>query len=813
MPIRTPRLIAAPALILALVSCAALQASQHHRAAKKAEAAGDLDRAARAYEAAAAAAPKNLAYQEDYDAARSAAVGAHAEVARAAEQDGEHAAALAEWKKAIALHPTNPALKARAELAKLRTKRSEPIEFYHATRKLAAALPKDSGTQKALARARDDATKYYIRLAETYADAGAAGPAYEHYQKAHEVDPKHEVFAGSMFRVTKAKHFENVGDQHMKDGDRLAAYRAYEEALTAANLPQLRRKLEVAKRAAGGVLEQLAQARSFEAAEQWEDAAEIYTLLLDRRDAPADMEGAAKIARAKSAQLRLERARAFAERDVLEQAQASLTMALEHTDGDEHITGLLQAGLDALQAGDPKKAKAKFDEAAASNGTLQSVKVARIILQASARALYTDVTAMAQRDPAAAMVRIEKLAPFKKSLPGYGKLRRSLVKSAFMALLDQAESKAAAGDVEAAAELLSTALEVARAPKKIRAPLLAGCHALRSGDYATAEAAFSAVLAKDKRSRIARTGQRIASERRLATLRKQADDAVAVDDTIRAAAAYRQILELKPDDVASTNALAGLRDRLIEASVVAAQEHLQDGRPGTAYVYFKRVLDLEPAHPAANQGVTQAIAGFDIRESPLAWVAPVKRSAGVGDKCAGAEEDLRERLILYLTRTRKLGAEFLQRAQTVAVDGNERPQPTVALRATLERCDVSATGGSLVSSMKLVIGPEVVFGAKVKGVFDKSSVPKDELEDGLDVDRVLDGTLNEAARGVAARVRENAKKLQAWRIIEARARIRAGDGEGAARAYATFRMGEDRLSTAERGALRDLERFILNRFR
>ncbi len=805
--------MALAASLVVLSACATLNARKHISAGQKAETAGDLDGAARSYKAAADAAPKNASYKERYRAARKVAVKAHAKKARAAEKKRKYKKALAHWRDAIALHPKSATLKARAELAELRTRRSEPIEFYRATKRLANALPKDRGTQKALRRARADAVKYYVRLAETYADAGAVAQAYTAYEKAHAVHPEHEVFRGSMYRVTKAKHYEVLGDAKMKAGDRLAAFKAYEEALTAANLPQLRRKMQNAKRAAGGVLEQIGQARGFEAAEQWEDAAEMYTLLLDRDDAPGDIAEAAKRTRAKSARIRAERAQAFAERDVVEQAQASLTMALEHVDGHVDVVALLQTGLGALQSGDPSTAKVSFDDAAAINGKLIFVKAAKAVLGSSARVMFAEAQALAQRDPAGAMVRIEKLAAFKKSLPGYKKAKKQLVKKAFVALLDKAEAKAAIGDDAQAAELLSTALEVARAPKKIRAPLLAGCHALRTRDYATAEAVFSKVLAKDGRSRIARTGQRIARKRNLASLRQQAEEAMAVDDSIRAAAAFRQILQIEPDDAAAKTGLEDLRASLIDASVAAASAHLESGRPGAAYVYFKRVLDLEPAHPGANEGITKATGKFEAGNAPLAWVAPVDRVRGLPHACSEAHEDLRGRLILYLTRTRNLGTEFLHSGQTAAVDNEEREQPTIALRTVIEKCELRADGGSMSAVVQIAIGPEVLFGQKVKGVFDPTSVPKDELEDGIDQERVLDGILNGTARAAAAVVRVNAEKLRAWRAIEARARISAGDEEGAARAYAKLRMDEDRLTPAERSALADLERFILNRFR
>ncbi len=816
MPCRPSRWFAGVLVVTALGGlggCAAFQARKSFSTAERLSRDGDLDAALAEYESAARGAPGNAKYQEALIEARRKAAARHAEAAGEAERGGRWKEALAAWEKAAEVNPTDPSLKARGELARLHTRRSEPIEFWEATQRLAAALPGDAAIQKALARRREDALRYYVKLAGTYADAGAAAEAFLAYEKARKVDPKNEVFDSPMYRMSKAKHLEAEGDAKAEAGDTVAAFRLYEASAALARLPGIDRKLQKAKRVAGSTIEQIEQARGYEKLKQWEDAAELYTVILERGDAPADVKAAARIARSESASLRAGRALELAKKGQAAQAQASLELALEHVDGEAEGVAGVRAGLELLRKGDPSAARPAFAAAKEKAPDLVVHAAAEATVLASAQVRYQEALARAKDDPAGAMVVLAKLGAFEKELKGYDATRKALLKKAFVTLLEQAEARAESGSDEASAELFATALELANPPAKIKAPLDAGATALRTGDYATADAVFDKILEKDSKSRLAQTGKRIAARRRLARLVKEAEEAEAVGDAIRAAAAYRGILEVAPDDAAARAGLDRLRDALITQSVAAADGHKAAGRAGAAFVYYRRALDLDPANELANRGLTEIRGQFDTRRTALAFVAPMLRGGGLGAGCPKIESDLRERLILYLTRSRDLGAEFLQRAGTQEVDDGARPAPTVALRGSVDACEVGPSAGRVAASYELTVGGQSLYKGTATGAFDPSSVPKDELEGGLSPEKVAGGALNEVARQVAKAVRDRATSLADWRGLAAQALVRANDADGAARMYATLRLDEDKLTDAERAALRDLARFIQNTYR
>ena len=502
----------------------------------------------------------------------------------------------------------------------------------------------------------------------------------------------------------------------------------------------------------------------------------------------------------------------LAKRRKPDQALAALELALEHTDADAVVVTAVRAGVEALRAGDPGKAKTQFDSATKVAPELPLLRAGADTAMALARTSFEEAKALSYDDPARAMVLLARLAPFKKDLRRYKETRRSLLKRAFRSLLREAEAKARDGSDAEAAELLATALEVAKPPKKIMAPLLAGTTAVRSGDYLTAERVFDRILKSDGKSRLARTGKKIARLRRLANLRKEAREAKEVDDPIRAAAAYQAILDLDKNDFAAREAIRALRPALVQGSVQAAHNHRQNGKNGAAFIYYRRALDLDADNVEAKQGISELKKQFKLRKIPLAYVAPVVRGKRLGDKCAGAEEALRGRIILYLTRSRNLGAEFLASTPTQEVDTNKRPKPSLQLVSALEHCGVNDAGGQIVATMQVKVGTDVLYQGRVEGKFDKSSLPKDELE-GINADRVLNSALASGAKEISKLVSNNAKKLNGWRVTEARAQMRANDADAVARVYAVLRIQEDSLTPQERVALQELERFILNRFR
>jgi tetratricopeptide (TPR) repeat protein len=801
-------------LVLLIAGCASLGAKKHFGAAQKAEQQGDLATAIKEYEAALQQQPSNAEYKGALERAKRSAADAHVAAARDSEAKSDWQGAIEHWQGALQFAPERSGeLGARLELAKLRTKRSDPLEFFQATERLAKALPNDQDAQRALEEARSEAFRYYAKLAETFFDAGAFAQAYEAFESAKKVKPNDEAFKGLKYRISRARYLEALGDQKMKAGDSLAAYRAYEDAASSAELPGLDRKIDRARRGAGSLIEQLEQARAYEKLQKWEDAAELYTLIRERSDAPPEVSKAAEHARLESAKIRAERAASFASQGMADKATAAFALALEHTDGAPQTLELLKSGLEAVQVGRAGEALQKFQAAQKGSPGLPVVDAALKVAAAKAKSEFEAAKAQAEQDPAEAMVRVARLAAFRDRLPGYDQVRAQLVKRAFAVLLDRAETKASEGQGPQAAELFATALEIAKPPATVRAQLDAGANALRAGDYQKAEETLEALRKSDEKSKLAKTGVAIAQGLRLFDLRREARAAEASDDTLRAAAAYREILAIRPDDKEAKGALAELGPELAKSSIAAADAHRSAGRNGSAYVYYKRALELDPTNAHANEALTALAGAFELRPEPVAWVARVVRGGRLGDSCPGAEKDVRERMILYLTRTRNLGADYLGPDQTKEVDEKKRPAPPIELLSALEHCTATESGGNVALTIQVRIAGKVVAEERVGAAFNPSSLPKDEAEGGIDTAKVLGSILKECARLAANVAQKHASALKDWRVTEAKARIQAGDEEGAAASYAVLSMSSEKLSASEREALRELERFILARFR
>ena len=77
----------------------------------------------------------------------------------------------------------------------------------------------------------------------------------------------------------------------------------------------------------------------------------------------------------------------------------------------------------------------------------------------------------------------------------------------------------------------------------------------------------------------------------------------------------------------------------------------------------------------------------------------------------------------------------------------------------------------------------------------------------------MDAVPKETARQLALAVQKHSAKLKDWRTFEARARLKAGDEEWVAQSYAVLVLKGEKLSASEKDVLRELERFVLSKFR
>lgn len=792
--------------------CAAMQAKSAFTRGQKAKDRGDYGEAIAAFETAANRDPNKPDYARAVTEARREAAEREAKSALEAEARGDYGAALKAWDRALGYDPDAEPLKARRTLAEVRTRQADPVEFYRAASRVAELLPGDQLAQKTLEEARREALGYHLRLASVYADAKAWPQAHAAVEVARGIDPRHPALETEKLKRVAARHHEATGDARLAAGDALGAYQAYEQSLALEKSAEVARKAAQAKRGAGSLIEQLSQADALERLGKWEDAADLYTAVRGRPGAPADLAARAGKARAESARLRADRARAFAERGLIDRAATELRGAIEHTDGPIDATRHLDVLAERLAAGQPAAARDALAQAKALLPTAPVVVAAPAILTAAVQRLFQEAKDRAARDPADALVVLRRLDPFAAQLAGFDATRTKLVKTAFGVLLERASAQAAGGQFEQGAELLATALAISQAPAALQTSLEAGGQALEQRDWAGARQAYLRAVETDGRSRLAKVGLELANAARLAELVRDAAEARVVEDQVRAASAYRAILEISPHDPTAQAGLAELRGQLVEKALEAARSHRDGGRLGAAFVYYRRLLDLEPGHGEAKAAADALLGSFGSAAEPPAWVAPSLRGNLLGDACPGVEKAARDRIALYLTRTPGLGARYLDRAETQAADTGETAPPPVVLRTAVESCQLGRADGSLIVTLQLLVAGEPVANARAQAAFDPGSVPKDELAAGLDPDRILNEVLGGAAKDVAMKVKDAAPKLAGWRAAEAKARLASGDAEAVARWWATMVVAKD-LPEVDRRALRDLEQFLNNRFR
>lgn len=799
-------------IALQLQGCASMNAQMAFSRGEKARKKGDLQGAIREYRDAVRADPKKAQYQTALEETEREVASVHVDAARRAEAAGRFEQAVGHWDRALEILPDSAELKARRGLADIRTQQADPVVFYRAAAKLVAAIPDDPAAQATLRDAKRSALGYHLRLAKMYAEAGSWAQAYHEYGVAKEIEPTHRVFATGLYVRAQARYLEAQGDKALAEGDSLGAYQAYEQASRLSRSRGIVRKMRRAKRGAGSTLDQLQQAERYEQQKQWEDAAELYTLIAAKKSAPVDLQERAGRARAKSAALRSKRAEDYATRGFATKACAELTLALEHTDAPAVVTDLLRSAIDDLSRGFPAGAKEKTESAKTRAMHLPLVAAVESVMGTVARVEYDRARSQAKSAPAEALVGLRRLAPFADRLPGYQRTRKGLIKRAFGALLSRAEESAEAGRYAAATEELATALDIAKAPRALAQHLQAATGALEKRDYAGARERFSKAVETDGRSRLARLGLTIATAARLEQLHREAAEARVVEDSVRAAAAYRGILELDPNDASAAAGIAELKAELIEGALAAARDHDAAGRAGAAFIYYRRVLDVDPNHAEAQNAVAKLEPALSLGEEPDGYVVPTIRGNRLGEECRGVEERARDRMVLYLNRTPKLGAKFLGKEGTDDVDAKARLVPPVKVRSAVESCVPLQQSGQIVMTIQLMLGSRVLMQDRVTARFDPQTIPKDELEDGLGPDQVMNAMIGDAAKQVSSMLKKQATALRDWRMVEARARMQANDAEGVAQLYASL-VTDRSLSDGERRTVEELERFLMNRFR
>ena len=486
---------------------------KNYKEGNKLRAAGKLDQAEVEYQKALDASPSSAKYQtaiEEVRAERAAGVTDLKREARSLEKQGQWLAASKVYAKALRLQPKNQDIAARAALSKLKSKNHGPEGWYRGVEKISQRLTGNPLVQRTLAGAKARAYQYHLRIANDLLDAGQGQKAWQEYELAKSIEPAMPGLDRNRYRQAEALDLAERADLRMATGDAVGAYELYRKSLDRRDDSDVASKMRRAKQQASRVLGKLESARAKADAGRWWQAVAEYDRLSEMDGVPSSVDAEAANARAEVVKLACRDARQHADKGSLRQAQGSILAAIKYSTLRSSVADTIREGLNKVVRGDPSAGR----DLMVSSGAPASDPIFSASMDVAVAAAK-DVLAKAQRsDPKAALKLLGKLGSFAKEMPEIKSLRRTLLKSNFAAMLDEALSQAKQGDDVGAAETLLDALEASRAPRGLRDAASDACAFLVSKKYVEAEEAFSRALAEAPRSRLAQRGLDIARLRR-----------------------------------------------------------------------------------------------------------------------------------------------------------------------------------------------------------------------------------------------------------------------------------------------------------
>jgi len=519
---------------------------KNYKEGNKLRAAGKYQRAEAEYKKALDADPNSAKYQtalKELKGEVKAEVKALKREARSLEKQGEWDDASRVYAKAHRLDPKNDDIAARAALSELKGEGHGPGGWYRGVAKINDDLPGNKLVQRTLRGARARAFQYHLRIANDLFDAGQGQKAWQEYAAAREIDPAMPGLDQERFSQAEAMNLAERGDLRLATGDIVGAYELYRASLDKHDNPSVASKMRRAKSKAGRILSRLESARSKAKAGRWWQAVAEYDKLSQMDGVPSSVDTEAAEARENVVNLACDDARKHAKAGNYRRAQGSILAAIKFSTLRETAADNLKAGLSEVSRGDPGKGRKLIETSGAPKD--DPIYIASMDV---AREGALNILAKARRArPRAAMTLLGKLGAFAKDMPEVKKLRRTLLKSNFTAMLDEALALAKRGDDSGAAEVLGDALRASKAPARLRDAAEEGCAFLASKQYGDAEDAFARAQAAAPRSKLAQRGLDIsrlfrkgAEKTALSIVRNGGDDDVAIARAVEVLAAARK---------------------------------------------------------------------------------------------------------------------------------------------------------------------------------------------------------------------------------------------------------------------------------
>lgn len=552
--------------------------------------------------------------------------------ARAMQRKGRWLAAAEKFDLASKYKPYDSELKAHRALSELKSKGLDTYGWYGALTTLANELTGSSIVKKSLKKAKKKAYQEQLGAGRMSLDEGKGTESHQAFQKAREIDPAMPGVSAESLDKAEALFLADQAKVHWDKGDAVSAYEAYQAAYNKMKLPEIKTGMQMAQRKASRIIKLLDQAKNHSNNDRYAAAVATYERLGSMDGVPDSVKEAQAKAVEKLIESLLNGAEQDIDRDRLSAGGKKIGQTLRHLSLNDEAKKALKTALGHLSKKDPGQAINAIEQ----SGLSRDERVV-VVITILARATAESVLAAAKRLPSLrasqALAMLSGLTVFMDELPEVRQLRRSLFKTSFASMLEEAKRQSKRGNDSEAANILLEAVEATaeKAPPAMQEPMRAGCAELKAKKFIQAEKSFDQALAAAPRSRIAKVALNIAQTRKtiaeknaLATVKRgvgKVEQAVMVLEGLRIAApgtrSVRQASEallgqLKKlgDRGADRNiaqVLAYLA-RLEEISdnarneILQASEALKNGQYKSAEVALKRAEDAAVESSAAPLG-------------------------------------------------------------------------------------------------------------------------------------------------------------------------------------------------------------------
>jgi tetratricopeptide (TPR) repeat protein len=343
------------------------------------------------------------------------------------------------------------------------------------------------------------------------------------------------------------------------------------------------------------------------------------------------------------------------------------------------------------------------------------------------------------------------------------------------------------------------------------AEALAAASALYAkGSFEEAETAFSKGTGK-----VATFGRELSRERRIGALKADLDAAKKEGDVLRQSVAVQKILSIDPHEKTALDLSKKLKGSVLEARLAAARQQKESGKPGVAYLYLKRALELDPSNAKAKAEIEAITSSLKEALDLIVLVDQVARSPQLsGTTCKGMEAPLREALMADGSKRNDLGAYVLSPDWTKAVERQDKKAPQVSgkMKVTLAKCEHGAGTGNATLEWELDVPPESG-SAAAKGTVDANlpsgMIPRDEQDgEGKNAERALS---RRAAKALFDKMVDARTQIDLWLLTLAEQGMKSKNAALAADAYA--RLLIKRPASIDPTRASEVERYLEAEFK